>query len=564
MSDVLLINVTGQETRVALVEDGVLAEFYVEHLSDRGIVGNIYHGKVVRILPGMQAAFVDIGTERSAFLYVSEVLNEHFSFSLVDPEDEPLEEHVVDGTTVAIPPKRKARATCRIEDLLKEGQEILVQTAKDPIGTKGARLTCHITLPGRFLVFMPTVNHIGISRRIASEAERRRLRELIDEIRPEGSGFIVRTAAATQPSEHLRRDMHVLVESWHEVLSKRDKLKAPALLHADFDLVLRATRDLGSTKIDRIIVDSPALYERIPEFIRRFMPGFYCNVELYQQTAPMFDAFGIEMELDRALKRKVWLRSGGYLVIDQTEALTAVDVNTGRYVGKTSLEETITKINLEAVHEIVYQLRLRNIGGLIIIDFIDMDQRENRERVYQELAEALEKDKARTNLLKISDFGLVEMTRKRVQENLAQQLCEPCPYCEGLGRVKSSATVAYETLRGMKRAAVHAKNGALEVHAHSSVVDYLRKHETESISALESSSKAQPKLCPSESLHRETFRTDVALGKKPSKSRAKSKKKTPTEDQSDKSDNKPAPKTKTGDNNSNGEEAPQKEVGLSN
>ena len=568
MSDVLLINVTGQETRVALVEDGVLAEFYVEHLSDRGIVGNIYLGKVVRILPGMQAAFVDIGTDRSAFLYVSEVLNEHFSFSLVDPDDEPFEEQEDESPTCSVPPKRKTRSTSRIEDLLKEGQEILVQTAKDPIGTKGARLTCHITLPGRFLVFMPTVNHIGISRRISSDGERKRLRALVDEMRPEGSGFIVRTAAAAQPSEHLRQDMHVLIAAWQEVLSKRDNLKAPALLHADFDLVLRATRDLASTKIDRIVVDSPELYERIPEFIRRFMPGFYCSVELYQQRAPMFDAFGIETELDRALKRKVWLRSGGYLVIDQTEALTAIDVNTGRYVGKTSLEETITKINLEAVHELVYQLRLRNIGGLIIIDLIDMDQRENRELVYQELAQALEKDKARTNLLKISDFGLVEMTRKRVQENLAQQLCEPCPYCEGLGRIKSGSTVAYETLRGMKRAAPSAENGTLEVHAHPTVIDYLKRHESASIGELQSMYKVKPALIRGDALHRETFRTEINLKSKRSKSGTKPKGKTKS-DGAKKKPQAPSPNGNVKPENSAKEtpsakgEAPEPEVALS-
>lgn len=511
MSNVLLINVTGHETRVALVENGVLAEFYVERKRDRGIVGNIYKGRVVRILPGMQAAFVDIGTDRSAFLYVSEVLNEHFSFTL--DEGGPLLDE--DGLDPSSQPtsRSKAKPTARIEDLLKEGQEILVQAAKDPIGTKGARLTCHITMPGRFLVFMPTVNHIGISRRISADRERRRLRDLTNEMRPEGSGFIVRTAAAAEPEDHLRQDMSVLIGSWQDVLDKRDKVKAPACLHQDFDLVLRATRDLVSTNIDRIVVDSPDLYRRIPAFIRRYMPGFYCSVELYQGAAPVFEAFGIELELDRALGNKVWLKSGGYLVIDQTEALTAIDVNTGKFVGKTSLEETITKTNLEAVEEIVYQLRLRSIGGLIVLDLIDMDLKENRDKVYQALVDALEQDKARTNITQISDFGLVEMTRKRVQESLVQQLCEPCPYCEGMGRITAQTRVAYDLLRTIKRQSRHGEGHVIEAQAHPGVVDYLKRHEKDTLQEIEASAGVEVRLRKGSNLHRTTAKVSLATGK---------------------------------------------------
>jgi len=511
MSNVLLINVTGHETRVALVENGVLAEFYVERKRDRGIVGNIYKGRVVRILPGMQAAFVDIGTDRSAFLYVSEVLNEHFSFTL--DEGGPLLDDVGLDPSNQPTSKSKAKPTARIEDLLKEGQEILVQAAKDPIGTKGARLTCHITMPGRFLVFMPTVNHIGISRRISAERERRRLRDLTNEMRPEGSGFIVRTAAAAEPEDHLRQDMSVLIGAWQDVLDKRDQVKAPACLHQDFDLVLRATRDLVSTNIDRIVVDSPDLYRRIPAFIRRYMPGFYCSIELYQGAAPVFEAFGIELELDRALGSKVWLKSGGYLVIDQTEALTAIDVNTGKFVGKTSLEETITKTNLEAVEEIVYQLRLRSIGGLIVLDLIDMDLKDNRDKVYQALVNALEQDKARTNITQISDFGLVEMTRKRVQESLVQQLCEPCPYCEGMGRIKAETRVAYDLLRTIKRHAKHGEGHVIDAQAHPGVIDYLKRHERDTLQEIEASAGVEVRLRKGSNLHRATAKVELDAGK---------------------------------------------------
>jgi ribonuclease G len=529
MSDVLLVSTTGQETRLALIENGVLAELYHERQSERGIVGNIYKGKVVRVLPGMQAAFVDIGTDRAAFLYVSEVLNEHsgFSFEEDDEENEGAEvldeegeegaegdadadpEAPAEGKDDAAPPRssgrRRARSKARIEDLLKEGQELLVQAAKDPIGTKGARLTCHITLPGRHLVFMPTVDHVGISRRITADGERKRLRALVDEMRPEGSGFIVRTAAANERSEHLRADMGVLIATWQQVLEKRDKVRAPALLHTDFDLVLRATRDLVSTNVDHIVVDSDDHFERIPKFIRQCMPGFYCKVEHYQGSRPIFEAYGIEAEIAKSLQRKVWLASGGYLIIDQTEALTAIDVNSGKYVGKSDLEDTITKINLEAAEEVVYQLRLRNIGGLIIIDFIDMDSKENRDKVNAALLKASEKDKTRSNVLKISDFGLVEMTRKRVKENLLQQLCEPCPYCRGDGWVKSPATIAYEILRKLDRELETRRPAKVELKAHPDVYEYIRQYEGRHIAALEDQTGVQINLRSSRALHKEEY-----------------------------------------------------------
>jgi ribonuclease G len=517
MGNILVVNVTGQETRVALVEKGVLAELYVERQNECSIVGNIYKGKVLRVLPGMQAAFVDIGTDKAAFLYVTDVLREHFAFELNDDEEDEDDEDYEDGAEAegdengSTGPRRKRgrrrrkKPNGRIEELLKEGQSILVQAAKDPIGTKGARLTCHISLPGRHLVFMPTVDHIGISRRITSESERRRLRDLVEEMRPDGSGFIARTAAESEPTEHLRADMELLIRLWSDILETRDKVSPPAQLHADLDLVFRATRDLVTRNVSKIVVDDRAQFERIPDFIRRYMPGFSCQVELYTGREPIFEAYGIEMEIERALQRKVWLKSGGYLVIDQTEALTAIDVNTGKYVGKTNLEETITKTNLEAVDEVVYQLRLRDIGGLIIIDFIDMEVQANREKVYQALVKALEADRTRTNLLKFSDFGLVEMTRKRVKESLVRQLCEPCPYCSGRGHIKSDATVAYEILRKFKREASHNLTGEFELSAHTDVTRFLKANESAVINRVENHYQTKLRLRGKGSNHREEY-----------------------------------------------------------
>lgn len=517
MSNILVINVAGGATRVALIEAGILAELYVEREHEKGIVGNIYRGKVVRVLPGMQAAFVDIGTDRAAFLYVSDVLNEHIPFSLdaedADEFDEDGHLHENDTSSKDRPrrSKRGHKVAARIEDQLREGQEILVQAAKNPIGTKGARITSHISLPGRHLVFMPTVDHIGISRRITSERERRRLRNLVDEIRPEGSGFIVRTAAEKEPTEHLRGDMKFLIRLWQDILARRDQVSAPALLQADLDLVLRATRDLVTNNVSKIIVDSRRDYERIPDFIRTFMPGFECEVELYSGREPMFNAFGIEIEIERALKRTVPLKSGASLVIDQTEALTAIDVNTGKYVGKTNLENTITAINLEAADEIVYQLRLRNIGGLIIIDFIDMISRANRERVNRALITALKVDKQRSNILKISDFGLVEMTRKRVQENLLQQLCEPCPYCDGRGTIKAESTMAYLILRRIRHMLDGEGAKQIEVHAHKKIIDFVKKVEFATIRDWEAQYDASIHLASSTKQHLESF--DVSTKK---------------------------------------------------
>lgn len=497
MSQELIINVTSQEVRVALLENGILAELYIERARDRSIVGNIYKGKTIKVVPGMQAAFVDIGLDKAAFLYVSEYLDsfEEFEFRMEGGEED-----------VEFEPSERSRETQRtslnIGDLLKEGQEILVQVEREPIGTKGARLTSHITLPGRYLVFMPTFDHVGVSRRIENPAERKRLREIVMSMKPPNAGFIVRTAAEGAGEEELRADMIFLGMLWNNIQKKKDQVSAPHLIHQDLDLILRSVRDLFTSQVERLVIDDRQAYMRIMEFVETFMPNMKHAVELYEKDEPIFDYYGIEVEIARAMGKKVWLKSGGYIVIEETEALTAIDVNTGRYLGKRNLEDTILKTNLEAVKEIVYQLRLRNIGGIIIIDFIDMEKESSREKVFNALKEALKKDKTKTNVLRISELGLVEMTRKRVRESLLKTLTEPCPHCEGTGFVKSRVTVCYEIFREIKREMPRLRGKKIVVHAHPTVADLLYDEERHGIEELEKrlgkriAIKAKPELDP--------------------------------------------------------------------
>jgi ribonuclease G len=702
MSNILVINASGQETRVALIEQGTISEYYLERKNEKGIVGNIYKGKVVRVLPGMQAAFVDIGLDKAAFLYVGDIVSdptfpgfsEEMDIKAGSVEGDPLEaedlpepsEEVVpqaaeagpaemaagvaetqsvasaeterlveqqpagpsadasspeifasppspaqdagapegqtgeaagevlelqpddalddeeegdegdeeeldeadaahaaaeealaaeqasaidsppapaapageaqagqaaptpmpDAGARSIPADQRPAARegrrgrrrggrgrrrggdgprpageqpkgdrrqegkswqgnqdrrgngekrngnghkrAQIQELLKEGDEVLVQAVKDPIGTKGARITCHISLPGRHLVFMPTVDHVGISRRIENEKERRRLRDLVDRYRPPGTGFIVRTVAENEPSEKLTADIKFLLGLWNEVGKKRESMKAPACVHPDLDLILRSIRDLFSDEVEKLVIDDRSEFERVRDFVEQAAPELRERIELYSGEEPIFDEFGIEQELIRAQNRKVWLKSGGYIIIDQTEALVAIDVNSGRYVGKkgagASLEDTITKINCEAAKEIVYQLRLRNIGGIIIIDFIDMDKGANREKVFKTLQEALAADRAKTNVLKISDIGLVEMTRKRVRESITRMTTEICPTCDGRGHVRSKITMAYDIMREAQRAAGKHREDQLVVSCHPEVAKVLQGPEREAMRLL--------------------------------------------------------------------------------
>lgn len=469
MGNEILINVNSGETRVALLENGVLVELYLERRSEQGITGNIYKGRVVRVLPGMQAAFVDIGLEKAAFLYVADV---HQDFEELELLMRAREEDG-DGFLMAEDEMINLDTPFQIEDLLHEGQEILVQVSKEPLGSKGARITSHISLPGRHLVLMPMVDQVGVSRRIENEAERRRLREIVQNIKPPGFGLIVRTASEGKGEAELRQDLDFLLKMWANIQKRKATSPVPSLIHKDLDITLRAIRDLFTQDVERAIIDSEEEYRKILDFCDTFMPQLKSSIELYDKEEPLFDYFGIEMEISRALGRKVWLKSGGYIVIDMTEALTVIDVNTGRYVGKRNLEDTILRTNLEAVKEIAYQLRLRNIGGIIIIDFIDMEKESSREKVFQALQEALKKDKSKTNILKISELGLVEMTRKRTRESLGRILSERCFYCDGRGYLKSRATICHEILREIQRDIRDLPGNNILVNVHPNVANFM-------------------------------------------------------------------------------------------
>ena len=486
MPNELVINARPHETRVALIENGIVVELHIERKTGQELMGNIYRGKVVRVLPGMQAAFVDTSLDRSAFLYVSDV---HKDFSEIEKlmlqtgsgNDDPSDEYPDNNRTDLL-----SRNSFHIEDLLQEGQDIMVQVSKEPLGTKGARLTSHISLPGRHLVLMPTVNHIGISRRIEDPAERERLKRIVENIRPNSYGFIVRTVSEGAESSKLKSEMDFLLKLWEGIQRKMAKSSGPSLLYKDLTISLRSIRDLFTREVDRLIIDSKEEYENIMAFIETFAPNLKYSVELYEGKDPIFDTYAIEMEIARALEKKIWLKSGGHIVIELTEALTAIDVNTGSYVGKRNLEETILKTNLEAVKEIAYQLRLRNIGGLIVIDFIDMEKRANRDRVFQALKESLNKDKAKTHILRMSELGLIEMTRKRTRENLNRLLCEPCFYCEGRGTLKSKRTISFDIFRDLEREATTSLGGdSIYVEVHPEIDSILKEEEQESIIALE-------------------------------------------------------------------------------
>lgn len=473
MANELIMNVTLSETRVARVENNIVSELIIERARDAGVVGNIYKGKVVRVLPGMQAAFVDIGLERSAFLHAEDVVKDLSSLE---------EEASIDRSKSRA---RRSRSDRFIENVLKEGAELLVQVEKEPMGTKGARLTSHISLPGRYLVFMPTVDHIGASRRIGEAEERARLKDMIRKLKKGKGGFIVRTVSEGVTEKELAADIDYLVAQWKDIEDRIASCRAPSLVRAELDVLERVIRDQLTPDVTRVVVDSESAYKKIREFTHRLMPEGSVVIEHHTGNEPLFDAFGIEIEVTRALGQKVWLKSGGYIIIEQTEALTAIDVNTGRFVGRKNVGDTILKTNLEAVKEIVYQLRLRNIGGIIILDFIDMERGADKTKVYNALKEALRPDRARTTITKISELGLVEMTRKRTREDLRRQLTNPCQYCEGKGYLKSATTVCYEIFREIMREAPLLKQRQVHVSCHPTVSAVLYDEERSYLEELE-------------------------------------------------------------------------------
>ncbi len=504
MSTEILINSRRYEVRIALVENGTLSEFHLQRPTEKGLIGNIYKGKVVRVLPGMQAAFVNIGLERTGFLYVDDVYisqNEFNKRMLIN------EQHPQKKAFSSILPESDLRRTLgmNIEDLLSEGQDILVQVSKDPIGTKGARLTCHITLPGRNLVFIPLTDHIGISRKIEDEGVRSTLKELIEKLRPLGTGFIVRTVAEYATEEELEADMEFLLLLWEEIKDLTAISDVPSLVYEDLDITFRSVRDLFTHDVDALIIDEKTAHEKLLGFVQTFAPQLKDKISLYQENTPLFEVHGIDSEISRAIEKKVWLRSGGYIIIESTEALSVIDVNTGRFVGKNNLNETIFKTNMEAAKEIAYQLRLRNIGGIIIIDFIDMENEEHREELFCHFKEAVRKDKSRINILKLSEFGLVQMTRKRSSENLTQMMCEPCHYCAGEGILKSRRTICYDIFRKISRNANQTGGYSITLRVHPRIADMLRKEEKSTLIQLEKDTHKKMIVVPVKELHIEKY-----------------------------------------------------------
>ncbi len=512
---------------MALLENDTLAEIHIERAQQRSIAGNIYKGKVARVLPGMQAAFVEIGLEKAGFIHVSDLFggplpsgffedDEHELSSSEDvPEEDRLEEDPPTAGEAAAPPSgrgRRERFTLHLplEERLKKNQEILVQITKEPIGTKGSRLTSHISLPGRHLVYTPTVNHIGVSRRIADGKERKRLRDIVQELRPPEGGFIVRTACEGLTKKEMQDDMKFLLKLWRGITNKSESVSAPALLHDDMDVILRIMRDLFSADVQEVVIDTPQDYERVKEFVAAFLPRLTGRIKLHDRPEPIFDYYNIEPQITKALDRRVYLKSGGHIVIDHTEALTAIDVNTGRFVGKRDQEETMLQTNLEAAKTVVEQLRLRNIGGLIIIDFIDMERAANRNKVTEALREALKKDKTRSSMRKISELGLVQMTRKRTRESLQRQLCDPCAYCEGKGYIRSVSTVAGDILRQLRKETyLHPSAQQLIVKAHPEVITFLYDEEGERLDQLERQLRKRIFLRPPPGFQHEQYEVSV-------------------------------------------------------
>lgn len=455
----ILISIDDMENRIAVLEDGKLMEIFIGREEHQ--IGSIYKGKVANVLPGMQAAFVDIGLERNAFLCVDDAIGKFQDIDGVDT-------------------KRFS-----IRDVLKVGQETMVQIVKESIGTKGARVTTHITLPGRFLVFIPNANYIGVSRRIESEEERERLKKLVEKVKPETHGVIVRTAAEGKTPEEFEKDLEQLTKLWDKIQKASIQKKAPAMVHSELTLVYKVIRDIFTQDVDRLIIDSPVEYEKILELVDIISPHLKNRIHLYHNDNPLFQAYGVESEIDKALRRKVWLESGGYIIIDKSEALTTIDVNTGKYIGRNSLSDTILRTNLEAVDEITRQVRLRDIGGILILDFIDMERVEDRGKVMKALQEALKRDRTKTHIIGMTELGLIQLTRKRVNRDLDELLRTQCPYCGGKGRVLSDETICIKARREIRNVGDDPKVGALLIQVHPRIGMSLLGWESEELEHME-------------------------------------------------------------------------------
>ena len=481
MSHEILINVTPQETRVAMLEQGVVQELHMERSSARGLVGNIYLGKVARVLPGMQSAFIEIGLERAAFLHIADIW-----------------EHRQNGHGHDSKP---------IERILHEGQSLLVQVIKDPIGTKGARLSTQVSLAGRLLVFLPQDSHIGISQRIEDEAERENLREKLQQLLPEGlaGGFIIRTMAETASEREMQNDIEYLTKLWRDLTEKSGTVPFPSLIYQDLNLAQRVLRDMATEETSRILVDSRETFQKMEEFAAQYTRNILERLEHYVGDRPLYDLHGVEDEIQKALARRVDLKSGGYLIMDQTEAMTTVDVNTGGFVGGRSFDDTIFKTTLEAAQVIARQLRLRNLGGIIIIDFIDMDERRNRQKVMQALEEALRLDRAPSKVLQFNDFGLVAITRKRVKQSLERTIGTPCPYCQSTGFVKSVNTICNEIYVEMRKIASHLEQSDVMLRVNPEVAKALKANNAKLLNEMEELTKKTIIVKSDPALHQEQF-----------------------------------------------------------
>jgi ribonuclease G len=507
MSKEMIITANGHETQVAILEEDLVSEIFVERERQRGVVGNVYKGRVSKVLPGMQCAFIDIGLERDGFLYVSDVVDTIEEFDRLESEEE------ADGGGAGGGGRGKGRERGpqpKIEDLIKEGQDIVVQVAKEPLGTKGARLTSHATLAGRFLVFMPTVDHVGVSRKIESREERNRLRGIVRQFREQHGftgGVIIRTAAGERPEADIVNDLQYFHDIWTEVRRKYETMRAPAVIYREQSLVSKLLRDLLTEDFQAIRIDNPHEHKQVLDLISRIMPNLAPRVKLYSKDYPIFEEYGVQAEIDKALKSKVWLKSGGSIVINQTEALVAIDVNTGRYVGKRTgrLEDTIVKTNLEAVKEIVRQIRLRDLGGIIVLDLIDMEERKNRQKVLQAVEQELKKDRSPSKVLQVSDFGLVIITRKRVKQSLERVLTEPCPYCSGAGVIKSTSTICYEILSEVKKIGSELNGHGLVLRVNPEIARALKEEERAVMSDLRLALGKEIAIKPDTHLHHEQF-----------------------------------------------------------
>ncbi len=480
----IVVNAGFTETRVAVQEGNLLTELYVERHGRRSIVGSVHKGVVTNVLPGMQAAFVDIGLAKDAFLYVGDYTANLVDDDASEPGNEGDDDDVVDVDLDVDEPEARREARGPIEEVLRKGQDVLIQVSKESLGTKGARITSFISLPGRYLVYMPQAHRIGVSRRIRDERERDRLRSAVRALNPPPGGFIVRTNAEGKGEDEFAADVEFLGRLWAQIQSRYEESRPPAVLHEEGDLTFRVVRDLLAPDVEEFLIDSREMYDKCAGYVQTLVPALAPRVKWYEGRMPIFDAFGIEKEIEKAVRRRVWLKSGGYIVIDHTEALVSIDVNTGKYVGKRDFEQTVLKINLEAVGEVVRQIRLRDLGGIIIIDFIDMEVPEHREQVEKALARALTEDKARTNVLAISELGLVEMTRKRVRQDLRSLLTTSCPTCKGPGVVKSPATLAAEVFRAMQAKAADAAGHEVIVRVHPDFAAFLESEAREPVQRL--------------------------------------------------------------------------------